>query len=154
MANASLESRFTTEHDKKIAEVDILTQENERKTPEHNKDLFSCTECQRSFTSPSGLKQHQHTHKSVKPFQCNVCQKSYTQFSNLCRHKRMHVECQQKLECFQCNLTFPNLSTLSKHRQNCAVHEKNSQGHQNGHEILKLPSNFTNFNQNTVAYQS
>ncbi|KAL3317297.1 hypothetical protein Ciccas_004050 [Cichlidogyrus casuarinus] len=54
---------------------------------------FRCQKCYKCFSSSSGLKQHMHTHTSIKPFRCQVCSKSYTQFSNLCRHKRLHKSC-------------------------------------------------------------
>ncbi|CAF3924316.1 unnamed protein product, partial [Rotaria sp. Silwood2] len=80
---------------------------------------YSCSQCGKSFTTLSGLKQHMHIHSSIKPFQCEVCLKSYTQFSNLCRHKRMHVDCQTKVKCKFCEQNFSNSTTLNKHQHIC-----------------------------------
>lgn len=120
---------------------------------DHNSQYYPCADCERVFSSPGGLKQHQHTHKSVKPFQCDVCKKSYTQFSNLCRHKRMHLECQQQLECFQCNMTFTNLSSLSRHRQHC-VANSNKETHGNNRGTLAVDAEFRpdSFSKTKVAY--
>ncbi|ESO12050.1 hypothetical protein HELRODRAFT_63800, partial [Helobdella robusta] len=76
-----------------------------------------CFECGKSFTTSSGLKQHQHIHSSVKPFKCEVCFKAYTQFSNLCRHKRMHANCRQHLKCVECGQYFTSTTTFNKHKK-------------------------------------
>lgn len=83
---------------------------------------FTCADCGKNFATSSGLKQHQHIHKTLKPFQCKVCSRSYTQFSNLCRHKRMHADCRQQIECGGCGQTFSTLVSLNKHKRFCEGH--------------------------------
>ena len=83
---------------------------------------FTCADCGKNFATSSGLKQHQHIHKTLKPFQCKVCSRSYTQFSNLCRHKRMHADCRQQIDCGSCGQTFNTLVSLNKHKRFCEGH--------------------------------
>jgi ecotropic virus integration site 1 protein len=94
-------------------QVDNYDPELENQTDDHH---HSCSECEKSFTTSSSLKQHMHIHSSIKPFQCEVCLRSYTQFSNLCRHKRMHADCRTQVKCIFCGQTFSNGSILNKHR--------------------------------------
>ena len=115
-------------------------------TDHSSEHIHTCTECDKTFLSSSGLRQHQNIHKSVRPFQCDVCHKSYTQFSNLCRHKRMHVECQQKVECFQCKMTFPNVSSLGRHRQNCQLNRDRT------FNVSNSPMNRAEYDQYKLAY--
>ena len=84
-----------------------------------SKSCYPCPDCGKSFTTSSGLKQHQHVHSSVKPFQCEVCFKAYTQFSNLCRHKRMHADCRQQIKCRECGQAFSTIHSLNKHKRYC-----------------------------------
>ncbi|CAF4638241.1 unnamed protein product [Rotaria sp. Silwood1] len=104
----------TTSCDKNKVDNHIENSDSELETQNHHQ--YSCSQCGKSFTTLSGLKQHRHIHSSIKPFQCEVCLKSYTQFSNLCRHKRMHVECRTKVKCRFCGEMFSNSTTLNKHR--------------------------------------
>ena len=78
-----------------------------------------CSDCKKSFTTPSGLKQHRHIHETYKPFKCDSCSRSYTQFSNLCRHRRMHTSCRQHSTCFKCGQNFQNSASFAKHRRFC-----------------------------------
>ncbi|CAF1293283.1 unnamed protein product [Rotaria sp. Silwood1] len=102
------------EKTKEAVDNHIENSDSELETQNHHQ--YSCSQCGKSFTTLSGLKQHRHIHSSIKPFQCEVCLKSYTQFSNLCRHKRMHVECRTKVKCRFCGEMFSNSTTLNKHR--------------------------------------
>ena len=81
----------------------------------------TCADCGKSFATSSGLKQHQHIHKTVKPFQCEVCMKAYTQFSNLCRHKRMHLDCRQGTKCSNCSKVFASKAAFLKHHELCVL---------------------------------
>ena len=97
-------------------DCDVENNVNNNSNPRH---IFTCCECGKTFSSSSGLKQHQHVHSSVKPFQCEVCFKAYTQFSNLCRHKRMHADCRQQIKCRECGQAFSTIHSLNKHKRYC-----------------------------------
>jgi len=73
-----------------------------------------CTECRKSFATHSGLKQHMHIHKTIKPYTCEICSKAYTQSSNLCRHKRIHS---REIKCPSCLITFPNGQYYIRHKK-------------------------------------
>ncbi|CAF3599367.1 unnamed protein product [Adineta steineri] len=82
-----------------------------------------CTECRKSFAThrkafSSGLKQHMHIHKTIKPYTCEICSKAYTQSSNLCRHKRIHS---REIKCPTCLITFPNGQYYVRHKKTCSV---------------------------------
>ncbi|CAF1344192.1 unnamed protein product [Rotaria sordida] len=100
-------------------EVDNHIENSDSELENQNHQQYSCLQCEKSFTTLSGLKQHMHIHSSIKPYQCEVCLKSYTQFSNLCRHKRMHVNCRTKVKCKFCGQIFSNSTTLNKHQHFC-----------------------------------
>lgn len=91
----------------------------EEDSPTSVERIHTCTDCGKTFSTSSGLKQHQHVHSSVKPFQCEVCFKAYTQFSNLCRHKRMHADCRQQIKCRECGQAFSTIHSLNKHKRYC-----------------------------------
>ena len=62
-----------------------------------------------------------------KPFKCGSCSKSYTQFSNLCRHRRTRPACRQRLVCPDCDMIYPTVALLTKHRRDfCCQNNKNS----------------------------
>lgn len=62
-----------------------------------------------------------------KPFKCGSCSKSYTQFSNLCRHRRTRPACRQRLVCPDCDMIYPTVALLTKHRRDfCCQNNKSS----------------------------
>ncbi|CAF5174748.1 unnamed protein product, partial [Rotaria magnacalcarata] len=99
--------------------IDDHLENSDSELDDQTHERHCCLQCDKSFTTLSGLKQHMHIHSSVKPFQCEVCLKSYTQFSNLCRHKRMHADCRTKVKCRFCGQIFANITALNKHRRYC-----------------------------------
>ncbi|GMS84401.1 hypothetical protein PENTCL1PPCAC_6576 [Pristionchus entomophagus] len=87
----------------------------------------------KTFSSPSGLKQHSHIHCSSKPYRCSICSKAYTQFSNLCRHRRQHTTSTASSSssivdthspssshiCPTCTQSFSSSSLLNRHKCLC-----------------------------------
>ena len=76
--------------------------------------LFTCNQCDYSFTSRNHLMVHQRTHTGEKPYQCDQCDYSSTQNSNLIRHKRTHTD-EKPFPCNQCNYSCASSSDLTKH---------------------------------------
>ncbi|CAF1127732.1 unnamed protein product [Adineta ricciae] len=87
-----------------------------------------CTECRKSFATHSGLKQHMHIHKTIKPYTCEICSKAYTQSSNLCRHKRIHS---REIKCPTCLITFPNGQFYVRHKKSCVSNQQSQKSNFN-----------------------
>lgn len=52
---------------------------------------FSCTSCQRAFTTSAQLKQHRRKHTGEHPFECKVCNKSCSSAAYLEKHLLAHI---------------------------------------------------------------
>ncbi|GMR36657.1 hypothetical protein PMAYCL1PPCAC_06852, partial [Pristionchus mayeri] len=101
--------------------------------PHLRRDHHPCPQCTKTFSSPSGLKQHSHIHCSSKPYRCSICSKAYTQFSNLCRHRRMHTTSNPSSSsslvdsdssshaCPSCTQSFHSLALLNRHKPLCEM---------------------------------
>jgi len=101
---------------------------------------YKCTECGRCCRSKEDLSVHRRRHSGEEPYSCGECEKRFSSRSGLCLHMNIHsekfkcTECgrcchsSQHLEehsrihsrdklysCTQCEERFPYLSELSKH---------------------------------------
>nr|XP_033788246.1 zinc finger protein 271-like isoform X1 [Geotrypetes seraphini]XP_033788247.1 zinc finger protein 271-like isoform X1 [Geotrypetes seraphini] len=81
-----------------------------------NEKIFTCPECNKSFTRLIGLKIHQRNHTGDKPYKCTVCNKSFTQLSTLKVHQRIHTG-DKPYKCTLCNKSFTQLSNLKAHQR-------------------------------------
>ena len=55
--------------------------------------IFSCSDCEKSFTQQAHLSIHQRKHTGERPYICGFagCSKSFTQLGNLKTHERKHT---------------------------------------------------------------
>ncbi|XP_072279416.1 uncharacterized protein [Pyxicephalus adspersus] len=81
-----------------------------------HQNMFSCTECGKSFIRKSDLSKHQICHKVEKPYLCTECRKSYPRQSALVRHQRSHTG-EKPYSCTECGKCYPSKSALVRHQR-------------------------------------
>ncbi|XP_073831442.1 uncharacterized protein [Musca autumnalis] len=55
------------------------------------KKLYKCSQCEKSYQSPLGLKEHELSHKGILKYPCKLCSKQFKYSSNRSAHfKRVH----------------------------------------------------------------
>uniref|UniRef100_A0A8H7Y7H7 C2H2-type domain-containing protein n=1 Tax=Psilocybe cubensis TaxID=181762 RepID=A0A8H7Y7H7_PSICU len=59
----------------------------------HTKKCYRCTHlgCDKAYTKPSRLEEHERTHTGQRPFVCVTCGKSYLRETHLHAHARSHL---------------------------------------------------------------
>ena len=75
---------------------------------------FSCSECSKSFSRLSILKQHMIYHTEEKPFSCSECSKSFSRLYNLKQHMRTHTG-EKPFYCPERSMSFKVSSEQKKH---------------------------------------
>lgn len=85
---------------------------------------FHCTDCGEGFLNKGVLKQHEITHRTLKPpnpmsNKCKYCGKIFAHRAFLKAHKKIHAELvsQMLFSCSKCKRRFHKQSTLQKHIQ-------------------------------------
>ena len=73
-----------------------------------------CTVCERTFTSPSKLKEHFRIHTGEEPFSCDTCGATFKNKNHLTCHERIHTGA-KPFVCGICGNAFAQSSTLSRH---------------------------------------
>ncbi|GJQ83903.1 hypothetical protein Trydic_g19842 [Trypoxylus dichotomus] len=75
--------------------------------------FYSCTDCQKKFTTKREMKNHKRTHAG-KPFTCDFCQKGFSRTSHLIRHRRVHTG-ERPFNCKECGKSFARQDKLKLH---------------------------------------
>ncbi|CAA7261641.1 unnamed protein product [Cyclocybe aegerita] len=59
----------------------------------HTKKKYQCTfnGCEKAYTKPSRLEEHERSHTGQRPFVCETCSKSYLRETHLHAHARSHL---------------------------------------------------------------
>lgn len=73
-----------------------------------------CPVCAKSYVRSSRLRDHMHSHSTIKPFECEVCKKSYSRKNDLKVHMISHDE-RKTVHCEICSKGFTSLSYLKIH---------------------------------------
>ncbi|KAJ2804086.1 Transcription factor IIIA, partial [Coemansia furcata] len=77
---------------------------------------YVCPECNKAFTRPCRLDEHERTHTGVRPFACMYpgCTKAYMRDSHLAAHSRSH-DTHRKYQCPHCDKGFNLNQHLKRH---------------------------------------
>ncbi|KAF7652780.1 hypothetical protein LDENG_00092480 [Lucifuga dentata] len=78
------------------------------------KNLFSCSQCGKTFGSSQYLHRHMQCHTEAKILLCPFCGKRFTKNSNLTTHLRVHTG-EKPFTCSVCNTSFSLRCTLVAH---------------------------------------
>ncbi|OWZ52983.1 transcription factor iiia [Cryptococcus neoformans 125.91] len=94
--------------------------------PSRTEKRFKCVYegCDRAYTKPSRLAEHEMTHRNERPFACSQCPRTYFREDHLKAHARTHSNV--KIKPFQCTREGCKRSfwTASKLRRHEEVHDK------------------------------
>ncbi|WP_330925574.1 C2H2-type zinc finger protein [Candidatus Sororendozoicomonas aggregata] len=78
--------------------------------------VYPCDQCDKTFPSPTRLKEHKRAHTGVKPFTCNVCQRCFTRLTTLTNHMRTHTG-EKPFSCDVCGKRFTTSGNRNSHRR-------------------------------------
>ena len=73
---------------------------------------WTCSKCNRTFTSEEEIEDHVISCKEIK---CHLCEKAFT----LKSHLKRHIETQHPYICTNCNERFKTAKILRKHSKKC-----------------------------------
>lgn len=91
----------------------ILSNQN---SPDHNQGegLFTCDQCDKTFSKQSSLARHKYEHSGQRPHKCDVCSKAFKHKHHLTEHKRLHSG-EKPFQCKKCLKRFSHSGSYSQH---------------------------------------
>ncbi|XP_069470647.1 zinc finger protein 37A-like [Ambystoma mexicanum] len=78
--------------------------------------LYSCVQCEKTFSKKEYLYRHRRTHMGVRPHQCPDCNKSFRRRDTLLVHKRTHTG-ERPYWCAICDKSFNQVGALNRHHR-------------------------------------
>ncbi|ODO05504.1 hypothetical protein I350_04555 [Cryptococcus amylolentus CBS 6273] len=102
------------------------SEETKRNYPSRTQKRFKCTHegCEKAYTKPSRLAEHEMTHRGERPYKCVQCDQAYSREDHLKAHARTHLKVEVKpFPCTEqgCTQSFWTPSKLKRHLE---VHDK------------------------------
>lgn len=82
----------------------------------HSKERLQCAECDQTFSDPTSLRTHQHSHVFHKPYECPDCGMAFKQYSLMVDHRRKHTESSDSFPCNVCGKSFKYIGLLHQHQ--------------------------------------
>ncbi|XP_075676758.1 Zn finger homeodomain 1 isoform X3 [Dermatophagoides pteronyssinus] len=85
-------------------------------SPDNNQSegLFTCDQCDKTFSKPSSLARHKYEHSGQRPHKCDVCNKAFKHKHHLTEHKRLHSG-EKPFQCTKCLKRFSHSGSYSQH---------------------------------------
>lgn len=82
--------------------------------------IFSCPDCNKSFSSRFKLSRHQLIHGGERQYRCDICERSFHRKDHLKNHRQIHEPTKQfKCERAECGKEYNSYMSYRKH---CAFH--------------------------------
>ncbi|KAM3913800.1 uncharacterized protein RB166_018967 isoform 1-T2 [Leptodactylus fuscus] len=90
--------------------------ENDHRAEHDPSQMFSCSDCQKSFSSDANLAKHRLMCKGRKPHVCSACGKCFASASYLVIHERIHTG-EKPYSCSHCGKSFTRKPDLIRHER-------------------------------------
>ncbi|XP_051928989.1 zinc finger protein 271-like [Hippocampus zosterae] len=106
-----------------------LKTKKKSKGPHHSDGKhFDCSECGKTFTNKSVLKNHMVTHTGEKPFICTVCDKRFSLKHHMKRHMSVHEGGKAFFPCSVCDKRFQDEAAMKEHVRTHAMEKALTSG--------------------------
>ncbi|RWS31722.1 zinc finger E-box-binding homeobox protein zag-1-like protein [Leptotrombidium deliense] len=76
--------------------------------------VYSCDQCDKTFSKQSSLARHKYEHSGQRPHKCDVCSKAFKHKHHLTEHKRLHSG-EKPFQCKKCLKRFSHSGSYSQH---------------------------------------
>merc|ERR1719420_1950167 len=79
-----------------------------------NPTIYSCDQCDKTFTKKSSITRHKYEHSDLRPHKCTECDKAFKHKHHLTEHKRLHSG-EKPFQCPKCHKRFSHSGSYSQH---------------------------------------
>ncbi|XP_059093889.1 zinc finger E-box-binding homeobox protein zag-1-like isoform X2 [Tigriopus californicus] len=76
--------------------------------------IYSCDQCDKTFTKKSSITRHKYEHSDQRPHKCMDCDKAFKHKHHLTEHKRLHSG-EKPFQCPKCLKRFSHSGSYSQH---------------------------------------